>query len=98
MALKAVSAPRTRLALIQECGDVSEEFARNKEVTLVWVPGNSGLPGIEMADKLARLGSEGRCLGLEPYLGITKQYVTAALNDWVYSTLKEHWRLSRGCS
>ncbi|KAJ8971537.1 hypothetical protein NQ317_014969 [Molorchus minor] len=21
----------------------------------------------------------------------------AALNDWVYSTLKEHWRLSRGC-
>ncbi|KAJ8976638.1 hypothetical protein NQ317_011146 [Molorchus minor] len=33
----------------------------------------------------------------EPYLGITRQQVTAALNDWAYSTLKEHWRLSRGC-
>ncbi|KAJ8983442.1 hypothetical protein NQ317_013205 [Molorchus minor] len=43
------------------------------------------------------LGSEGRYLGPEPYLGITRQQVTAALNDWVYSTLKEHWRPSRGC-
>ncbi|KAJ8976998.1 hypothetical protein NQ317_015616 [Molorchus minor] len=69
-ALRAVSAPRTRSALVQECGDALEELARHKE---------------------------GRCLGPEPYLGITRQQVTAALNDWVYSTLKEHWRLSRGC-
>ncbi|KAJ8981702.1 hypothetical protein NQ317_003423 [Molorchus minor] len=60
-----------------------------------WI--NSGIPGNEKADELARFGSEGRCLGPEPYLGITRQQVTAALNDWVYSTLKEHWRLSRGC-
>ncbi|KAJ8983698.1 hypothetical protein NQ317_003488, partial [Molorchus minor] len=89
-ALRAVSASRTRSALVQECGDALEELARHKEDTVA-------SQGNEKADELARLGSEGRCLGPEPYLGITRQQVTAALNDWVYSTLKEHWRLSIGC-
>ncbi|KAJ8983136.1 hypothetical protein NQ317_014711 [Molorchus minor] len=74
--------------LTMECGDALERSS----------PGiRSGVPGNEKADELARLESEGRCLGSEPYLGITRQQVTAALNDWIYSTLKEHWRLSRGC-
>ncbi|KAJ8964202.1 hypothetical protein NQ317_011074, partial [Molorchus minor] len=96
-ALRAVSAPRTRSALVQECGDALEELARHKEVILVGVPGHSAVPGNEKADELARLGSEDAAWGPEPYLGITRQQVTAALNDWVYSTLKEHWRLSIGC-
>ncbi|KAJ8982792.1 hypothetical protein NQ317_018493 [Molorchus minor] len=88
-ALKAVFAPRTRSVI----GNALEELARHKEVTLIW----NGVPGNEKADELARLGSEGRCLGPSSYLGITKQQVTAALNDWAYCTSKEHWRLSRGC-
>ncbi|KAJ8968937.1 hypothetical protein NQ314_002029 [Rhamnusium bicolor] len=67
-ALKAVCSPRTRSALVQECGDALEELARHKQVRLVWVPGHMGVPGNEKADELARLGAEETCHGPEPML------------------------------
>ena len=52
------------------------------------------VPGNEKADELARLGAREPCL----MLGITRKHVTTTLNEWAYATLKEHWRLSSGCS
>ncbi|KAJ8971956.1 hypothetical protein NQ317_001223 [Molorchus minor] len=38
--LKALSSPRMRSPLVQECGEALEELARYREVELlVWVPG-----------------------------------------------------------
>ncbi|KAJ8972437.1 hypothetical protein NQ317_016516 [Molorchus minor] len=83
-ALKALSSPRMRSPLVQECGEALEELARYKEEN-------------EKADELARHGSREQCHGPEPYLGITRRQVTVAFNEWAESALGEHWRLSRGC-
>ncbi|KAJ8912199.1 hypothetical protein NQ315_003803 [Exocentrus adspersus] len=56
-ALRAISSPRTRSMLVQECGDALESLDRQKEVGLVWVPGHMRISGNERADQLARLGS-----------------------------------------
>ncbi|KAJ8957776.1 hypothetical protein NQ314_006488 [Rhamnusium bicolor] len=96
-ALKAVCSPRTRSALVQECGDALEELARHKQVRLVWVPEYMGVPGNEKAYELARLGAEEPCHGPEPMLGISRRQVTTAVNEWAHETLRTHWRTNRAC-
>ncbi|KAJ8970668.1 hypothetical protein NQ317_007977 [Molorchus minor] len=57
--LQDICAPRTKSALVQECGDALEQLARQKEVALVWVPGHIGVPVNERTDELARSESTG---------------------------------------
>ncbi|KAJ8925317.1 hypothetical protein NQ315_009147 [Exocentrus adspersus] len=79
-ALRAISSPRTRSMLVQECGDALESLARQEEVELVWVPGHMGIPRNERADQLARLGSGEPPQGPEPILGISKGRINGALS------------------
>ncbi|KAJ8912793.1 hypothetical protein NQ315_002550 [Exocentrus adspersus] len=99
-ALRAVSSPRTRSILVQECGDALESLAGQREVELVWVPGHMGIPGNERADQLARLGSGQPCQGPEPILGITRGSIRAVLSKWrnlnqMVGILTGHCRLRR---
>jgi ribonuclease HI len=50
--------------------DALSELAERNEVTLMWVPGHSGILGNEKSDELARQGAAKPLLGPEPALGI----------------------------
>ncbi|KAJ8978589.1 hypothetical protein NQ317_003026 [Molorchus minor] len=78
-----------KIELNKQCGDALEQLARQKEVTLVWVPEYTGVPGNERADELARSGPKEACQGPEPFLGILRRYVNKALYSWAYKTLEE---------
>ncbi|KAJ8912277.1 hypothetical protein NQ315_016775 [Exocentrus adspersus] len=95
-ALRAISSPKTRSMLVQECGDALESLARQK-VGLVWIPGHMGMPGNERADQLARLGSGEPPQGPEPILGISKGSINGALSRWAYRRLGMSWRMNTGC-
>jgi ribonuclease HI len=53
-ALKAINNPKVTSRLVVECMDALSELAERNEVTLMWVPGHSGILGNEKADELAR--------------------------------------------
>nr|XP_012215485.1 PREDICTED: uncharacterized protein LOC105667929 [Linepithema humile] len=57
-AIKALGAPIITSRLVRECRCVLNELAREREVTVTWVPGHSGIQGNECADQLAKAGSE----------------------------------------
>ncbi|KAJ8918272.1 hypothetical protein NQ315_014142 [Exocentrus adspersus] len=75
-ALRAISSPRTRSMLIQECGDALESLARQKEVEFVSALEHMGIPGNERADQLARLGSG------EPIRRISRGSIHGTLSRW----------------
>jgi len=65
-------------------------------VGLCCVPGQIGLRGNEIADKLARDASVQRLVGPEPFLGFSRQNIRRKIKSWME---KQHLVLWRGpCS
>ena len=56
-ALKSLQAAKVTSVLVAETMAALKELAIFNSVRLVWVPGHSGIPGNEEADRLAKLAS-----------------------------------------
>jgi hypothetical protein len=90
-AIKALVSPVTTSRLVNECKDYLNQMGLRNRITLVWVPGHSGVEGNERADELARLGSSATVCGSEPYIPIPQSLCAKALKDWVKTKHTERW-------
>uniref|UniRef100_A0A0A9XYD7 Ribonuclease H n=1 Tax=Lygus hesperus TaxID=30085 RepID=A0A0A9XYD7_LYGHE len=71
-ALKGLASVQTRSCPVKECLEAMNFLGRENKVTLMWVPGHSGVEGNERPDELARQGAEGNFVGQEPVLGYAR--------------------------
>jgi hypothetical protein len=83
--------------LVEECQEALTVLATLNEFTLIWVSGHCGIPGNEMADRLARQASAMPLLGLESVLGIPKCLAREAIKSWTKHQHSNTWKIVPGC-
>lgn len=67
--ITALSSCKISAKSVLKSREALDILSENNEVSLIWVPGHSGIEGNEKADELARLWSEADFVGPEPALG-----------------------------
>jgi hypothetical protein len=63
----------------------------NVVFNVIWVPGDIGISGNEVADQMAREGSSHPLIGLEPALGISVKVARGVIRDWANRKLEKQW-------
>ncbi|KAJ8909343.1 hypothetical protein NQ315_005971 [Exocentrus adspersus] len=84
---RAISSPRTRSMLVQECGDALESLARQKEVGARLGPGTCEFQGTRGPINWHVSGQGNPSPGPEPILGISRGSINGALSRWAYRRL-----------
>lgn len=94
-ALRALSSFCIDSKLVFECVTQLNKLARANELTLVWVPGHSGVSGNEKVDELARVGSSEPATGADPFLPLTRSWIVTSIREWARKSHALSWlRLS----
>ncbi len=94
-ALKALASQRVYSKLVLECLSALKILGNDNTVTLVWVPGHTGILGNEIADTLARKAANTLYEGIEPAVGIAPRQARTAIREWCY---KQHYKYWQNCT
>jgi len=95
-AIKALSSTNITSITVWNCLKSLKALARQRKVHITWIPGHNGHEGNEMADRLAKQGSENAYIGPEPACGIPKSLINLELRDWEKEKNLAYWNSLRG--
>ncbi|KAL0820148.1 hypothetical protein ABMA28_005307 [Loxostege sticticalis] len=91
-ALKALASVRVESKLVLNAIHALNRLGKFNKVTLMWVPGHTGVEGNEMADSLARKGSETAPIGPEPFVPISKSTIHTAFRKYAVNKHLTEWK------
>lgn len=95
-AIKAIKAPIVSSALVRDCKMAYETVSRKNEVLLSWVPGHQGIEGNEIADQLAKEGSEIRPCAASPIIPVPWASIRNAIDNRLREKFGAWWHSRRG--
>jgi len=74
-----------------------DDISEFNKVSLIWVPGHSGIPDNETADELARRGSETAFMGPQPALGVRAGLKTGLIKWRTRGSHQRFWERLDSC-
>lgn len=96
--IKALSSYKISSKLVNQCMTTLENLSEHNDVSLIWVPGHSGIPGNERGDELAGKGSSERFLGPEPALGNCVSNLTRLVKSETEKKHQDMWDNLETCA
>jgi hypothetical protein len=96
VAIKALDSYQIKSKLVWDCHQSLVQLAEHNRVQLTWEPGHEGIEGNEIANQVAKLGSECPFMGPEPACGISAGITKTAVRDWANRDHKNYWESSTG--
>ena len=95
--IESLSSVKFSSGLVLQCFEVLETLSSENDVTLIWVPGHSGIPGNERADELARNGSSVGFVGAEPAVGRYAGLIKALVRRETENMHQNRWEALDSC-
>jgi ribonuclease HI len=96
-AIRALSAYTVTSKLAWDCITRLNELGSRNQVTIYWVPGHRNIYGNEVADELARKGSEQPFTGPEPFCGINTRIAEELIRESFRKEWENLWLNNSGC-
>ncbi len=78
-----LAAKGTKSLLVADCIEKLTVLSEVNQVTIMWVPGHSGIQQNETADRLAREGARTRPIGSEPFLLLSLNRFKSKIRNWI---------------
>ena len=73
------------------------KLAENNNISLNWIPGHEGHMGNEVADRLAKRGSQMEILGPEPSVPIQSSQLKKIVEEWCRTEHQKEWSKRTDC-
>ncbi len=91
-AVADLAASGTKALPVADCTEKLTVLSEINQVTIMWVPGQSGIQQNETADRLAREGARTGSIGPEPFLPLSLSRFKSKIRNWIEKRGPIEWK------
>ncbi len=92
-AVAALAASGTKSLLVADCMEKLTALSEINQVTIMWVPGHSGIQQNETADRLAKEGARTRPIGPKAFLPLSLNKFKSKIRNWIEKRRQTEWKV-----
>ena len=84
-------------SIVEECLSALNRLSEKNKVILQWIKAHVGHAGNEAADLYAKLGSETKVSGPEPFLPVPQSFIDTKISDKIKQKWTKRWSKEKSC-